>query len=265
MLAASPEYRQSIEKWRHERETNLKADDGWLTLTGLFWLDEGANAVGSAKGSTVELPRGFPVRAGLMERKGASVVWKPASGSPRSLATDKTGKPDVIEIGRLKLHVIERGTKLGIRMKDPESPARRNFTGLRWFPVREDWRIQARFVPYSSPRHVRFDAQAGGKQEFTSPGYVEWEHGGRKLKLTPVTEGNQLFFIFRDKTAGKTTYPASRFLYSEQPKNGTVEVDFNKAYNPPCVFTPYATCPLPPPENRLAVPVEAGEMMYAGH
>jgi hypothetical protein len=98
-----------------------------------------------------------------------------------------------------------------------------------------------------------------------SPGYVEWTWRGQKLRLTPVTEGDQLFFIFRDKTAGKSTYPAARFLYADPPKNGIVIVDFNKAYNPPCVFTPYATCPLPPPENRLAVPVEAGERMYTGH
>ena len=262
LLADSPEYRQSVEKWRAERETRLKMEDGWLSLVGLYWLREGTNLVGSGDDSHVQLPSGFPPHAGVIERQGTSLMWKPSNGRARALATDKSGNPDIFEIGRLKLYVIERGSKLGVRIKDAESEYRRNFRGLRWFPVREDWRVQARFVPYSTSRRILFDAQAGGKQEMFSPGYVEWERDGRKLRLTPVTEGDQLFFIFRDRTAGKTTYPAARFVYADQPKNGKVELDFNKAYNPPCVFTPYATCPLPPPENRLAIPVEAGEMMY---
>jgi uncharacterized protein (DUF1684 family) len=265
LLPFSAEYRQTIEKWRAERETRLKAEDGWLTLAGLFWLEEGQNVVGSAQGSTVTLPAGFPPRAGVLERRGEAVTWTPATGGRRSLKSDKLGKPDIIEIGRLRLHVIARGSKLGVRVKDRESAYRRNFTGLKWFPVREDWRISAKFVPYPAPRKKLFDAQLGDKQEMLVPGYAEFQHGGRTFRLTPVLEGNQLFFIFRDKTAGKTTYPAARFLYSGMPANGRVELDFNKAYNPPCVFTPYATCPLPPPENRLAIAVEAGELMYAGH
>jgi uncharacterized protein len=152
---------------------------------------------------------------------------------------------------------------LGVRIKDPESDARRNFKGLHWYPVRPEWKVRARLV--SAPKKIAFEAQAGGKQEMTSPGYVEWEHEGNKLRLTPVTEGDQLWFIFRDKTAGVTTYPAARFLYADAAKDGIVTVDFNRAYNPPCVFTPYATCPLPPPENRLNISVEAGEKMYASH
>jgi uncharacterized protein (DUF1684 family) len=261
----SAEYRKSIEKWRTDRETRLKAEDGWLTLVGLFWLEEGRNTVGSAQSSTVALPPGFPARAGVLERKGEAVTWKPATGDPRPLMSDKQGKPDILEIGRLRLHVIARGAKVGVRMKDNDSEYRRNFAGLKWFPVREDWRVTAKFVPFSVPRKKLFDAQAGDKQEMLVPGYAEFEHGGRTFRLTPALEGDQLFFIFRDKTAGKTTYPAARFLYSDMPKNGRVELDFNKAYNPPCVFTPYATCPLPPPENRMNIPVEAGELMYAGH
>jgi hypothetical protein len=179
------------------------------------------------------------------------------------LKTDKAGGPDIFEIGRLKLHVIERGSKLGVRIRDKESPARLSFRGLRWFPVREAWKVRARFIP--QPREMVFDAQAGDRQHMSSPGYVEWERNGRKFRLTPVIDAGQLWFIFRDKTAGKTTYGAARFLYADLPEDGWVTLDFNKAYNPPCVFTPYATCPLPPPENRLDIAVHAGELMYPGN
>ena len=148
-------------------------------------------------------------------------------------------------------------------MKDPRSAARVHFRGLQWFPVKDEWKVRARFVP--QPKKMLFDAQAGDRQEYMSPGYVEWERNGQTLRLTPVTEDNQLFFVFRDATSGKSTYAAARFLDTDPPKDGFVVLDFNKAYNPPCVFTPYATCPLPPPENRLKVAVEAGERMYSGH
>lgn len=251
-------YISSIEEWRQQREAKLKAEDGWLSLAGLFWLQEGANPVGSKAGSRVQLPKGFSESAGEFVRRGNRVTY-----NGKALKTDKSGDPDVIVIGRLRLHVIERGTKLGVRMKDPRTAARTHFRGLQWFPAKPEWRINARFVP--QPRHVTVDAQAGDKQEYESPGYIEWEAAGRTVRLTPVREGDQLFFIFRDATSGKSTYAAARFIDTDLPKDGHVLIDFNKAYNPPCVFTPYATCPLPPPENRLNIPIEAGERMYVGH
>jgi uncharacterized protein (DUF1684 family) len=274
LLGLSSAYEGSIYAWRADREARLKAEEGWLSLSGLFWLDEGENKVGSRVGDRVQLPPGFPESAGTLLRNGSSVTFRALGGSGvrlngraappvAALQTDKSGKPDVLEIGRLRLHVIERGAKLGVRMKDPESEARTHFRGLDWFPVKEEWRVDAKFI--SRPRKVVFDAQAGDRQEYDSPGYVEWSRAGQTLRLTPVIEEGQLFFVFRDATSGKSTYGAARFIYAEMPKDGRVTVDFNKAYNPPCVFTPYATCPLPPRENRLPVAVEAGEKMYAGH
>ncbi|MBC7925912.1 MAG: DUF1684 domain-containing protein [Bryobacteraceae bacterium] len=267
---ASSDYQTSIDEWRTQRETTLKAEDGWLSLTGLFWLNEGENTIGSKRGSRVELPPGSPVQAGVLFRKGRVVTFQADDrvevrlNGQRSraaeLRTDKSGTPDVLGIGRIRLHIIERGTKLGVRMKDPDGKARSEFQGLKWFPVDNTWNVKARFVP--KPRKMVFDAQAGDKQEYQSPGYVEWERKGQTLQLTPVREGERLFFVFRDATSGRSTYAAARFIYTALPVDGHVSLDFNQAYNPPCVFTPYATCPLPPPENRLTVPVDAGEMMY---
>ncbi|MDZ4797305.1 MAG: DUF1684 domain-containing protein [Bryobacteraceae bacterium] len=266
-------YEGGVEEWRADREKGLKAEDGWLSLSGLFWLNEGENRIGSKAGARVQLPEGFPADVGVLFRKGDVVTFRAAEGAAvklngestraAELRTDRSGKPDQLWIGRLRLHVIQRGTKLGVRMKDPQSEARTHFTGLKWFPIQDDWRVDAKFVP--KPRKLVVDAQAGDKQNYDSPGYVEWTRGGRTLRLTPVTEGDQLFFIFKDATSGKSTYAAARFIYTDMPKDGRVLLDFNKAYNPPCVFTPYATCPLPPPENRMTIAVEAGEKMYVGH
>jgi uncharacterized protein (DUF1684 family) len=274
LLVGQSGYHAEIRKWRDKREQSLKAEDGWLSLTGLFWLKAGENRVGSAAGNRVQLPDGFPAIAGTMRLHDGQVTFTPernqlaqvngkAIRSAVVLQDDKAGSPDTLSIGRLKLTVIERGSQIGVRMKDSQSEARLRFKGLSWFPVKPEWRVRARFV--RQPKRMLFDAQAGGKQEMASPGYVEWTFAGKQLRLTPVSEGDQLFYVFRDTTAGKSTYAAARFLYSDLPKDGFVTLDFNKAYNPPCVFTPYSTCPLPPAENRLPVAVEAGEKMYAAH
>ena len=179
------------------------------------------------------------------------------------MTTLRPDSGDFVDAGGVKLFVIHRGTRYGVRVKDNNSKFRKSFTRLAWYPVDPGWRVTAKFIPYSQPRKVLFDSQTGDKQEMTIPGVVEFARGAKMVRLTPVLEDNELFFVFRDATAGKTTYPAARFLYAEAPgKAGTVELDFNKAYNPPCAFTPYATCPLPPRENRLTIAVEAGEKKY---
>jgi uncharacterized protein (DUF1684 family) len=270
--ASDSSYKAEIEKWRQDREDRLKTPEGWLSVAGLTWLVEGENRIGSAAGNRVQLPPGLPAQAGSIVLQGKTVTLRAATGvtvngkpvqSPTVLKADKTGSPDTIGIGRLKLTILDRGSKVGVRMRDPESEYRRNFKGLSWYPPDPKWVIKARFVP--QPRKLTFAATAGDPQDMSSPGYVEWESGGRKHRLTPAGEGIQFFFIFRDRTAGRTTYGAGRFLYTAAPKDGYVTLDFNKAYNPPCVFTPYATCPLPPQENRLDLAIEAGEKMYAGH
>jgi uncharacterized protein (DUF1684 family) len=180
------------------------------------------------------------------------------------LKPDSSGPPDLLRVRGLTMYVIQRGNRFGIRLKDKDSEMRRKFTGTQWFPVKEQFRVTAKYVPYDPPKKISIPNIVGGVEEETSPGYVEFTLGGRQYRLDPVSEGESLFFIFKDQTAGKETYPPGRFLYTSLPKNGEVILDFNQAVDPPCAFTPYATCPLPPEQNQLPVRIEAGELRY-GH
>ena len=186
------------------------------------------------------------------------------SGQTRELRPDSAGKPDVVTLGSLTMFVIARGGKYGIRLKDNNSRLRKEFKGLHFFPVSEDCRVTTRLI--ADAKKIPILNILGQVEDMPSPGYVDFELHGQKLRLTPVVESpGELFFIFRDLTAGKETYGSGRFLDAVPGKDGEVVLDFNKAYNPPCAFTPYATCPLPPKENRLAVRIEAGELKYGAH
>jgi uncharacterized protein (DUF1684 family) len=273
------EYRQSIEVWRRERETRLKAEDGWLAVAGLFWLHEGANRFGAEASNEIVLPAGSaPAHAGVLAltSKRVTVRLEPevtatVDGQPvkaeRELKPDTPGPPDVLRLGRLRLSIIERGGRYGLRLRDPESARRRSFTGLRWYPIDDSYRVTARFVPSRAGRTIPIPNVLGQVEEMPTPGRVEFTVRGQRLRLDPVLEegSTDLFFIFRDQTAGKETYPAGRFLYADPPRDGAVVLDFNKAYSPPCAYTDFATCPLPPKQNRLAVAIAAGEKKPLGH
>ena len=262
-----------MEAWRGEIETKLKADDGWLTVAGLFWLKEGANRFGSAPDNDLVLPAAAPAHAGVFtmtQRKVSVTVAQPAllRGAPLPaglvLTNDSEAKEDVITLGSLRLFVIDRGDKTGIRMRDMNSQFRREFTHRQWYPVSAAHRVEARFEA-KPERTVRIPNMAGTYDEYKTKGDVVFKLGGKEHRLEPVLSSGQLFLIFKDKTAAKTTYGAGRFLYADLPKDGKVILDFNKAYNPPCAFTPYATCPLPPKHNQLPVAIEAGELSYGSH
>jgi hypothetical protein len=268
-------YQAEIEKWRQEREEALKAEDGWLTVAGLFWLKEVENSVGSDEGNDFVLPKASaPGRVGAFDFHNGATTFRAASGvaatvngqptTRAALKPDTAGSPDLLRIRGLTMYVIQRGNRFGIRLKDKDSERRRNFTGTRWFPVKEEYRVTAKYVPYDPPKKLSIPNILGGVEEETSPGYVEFTLHGQRCRLDPVSEGDSLFFIFKDQTAGRETYPSGRFLSASLPKNGEVVLDFNQAVNPPCAFTPYATCPLPPQQNQLPVRVEAGELRY-GH
>ncbi len=280
--AVDPAYRAEIEAWRAERLARLTAADGWLTLTGLFWLRPGANRFGSDPGNEVVLPAGrAPAVAGTLElRSDATVVVHPAAevgltingGSPtdRALASDRQGRPDLLRLGSLTLYVIGRAGKLGVRVKDAENQARVRFKGIEHFPIDPAFRVRATFEPYPSPREVPVATVQGPTQRMTAPGLVRFTLGGRPLALEPFLESptdTTFFFVFKDVTSGRETYGAGRFLDAAAPPQGTRELvlDFNEAYTPPCGFTPFATCPLPPPENVLPLRVEAGEKYRGTH
>jgi uncharacterized protein len=253
-MTAATSYQTEIAAWRAEREAKLKAEGGWLSVAGLFWLHDGANSFGKSQGNDIVLPDG-PDRAGTFELHGGKVT-----AGNRAIAPDSD---DVVKVGRLSLYVIKRGDRFGIRLKDPASEYRRNFHGISYFPADEKYRVTARWV--AAPRQIPILNILGQTEQSENPGYAEFRLDGKALRLYPIFEepgAKELFYIFRDLTTGKETYPAGRFFYSELPKNGQVVLDFNKAYNPPCAFTPYATCPLPPRENHLPVRVAAGEKTY---
>jgi uncharacterized protein (DUF1684 family) len=270
---AAPEYRAEIERWRVEREAGLKAEDGWLALVGLHWLEAGANSFGSARDNAIVLPASAPARAGRLEHRAgrtrvfladgvdARVEDGPAHGRELGLGQGARG-PDVLRLGSLSMFVIRRGDRFALRVRDSESPTRRSFKGLEWFPVDAAYRVAARFVPHASETRIPIPNVLGGVTRMRSPGTVVFELGGKSWTLDPVFESDgarELFFIFKDETARKETYGSGRFLYSELPRDGGVVLDFNKAYSPPCAYTEYATCPLPPKQNVLGLRIEAGE------
>lgn len=263
LCPAADAYVAQIEQWRREREKRLAADDGWLTVAGLFWLKEGPNSFGTHPSCDIVLPEGSaPPRAGVFEHSGGRTLlrWADRPGQPVEMLPDET----IVPLGDLSFQVIRRGSRYGVRLRDKNSRFRREFAGLKWYPVNAAWRVTARLVPYPEPRKLRVGSTIGEPQEFDAPGYLDFELEGRRLRLEPAQAGGELFIIFRDLTSGKTTYPAGRFLYASPANDGTVVLDFNKAYNPPCAFTPYTTCPLPPRQNHLPVAIEAGEQFHRG-
>lgn len=270
-------YDDNLRRWRADREAALTADDGWLTVAGLFWLRPGLNRAGADPSNDIVLPAGAaPARLGAFQlsdgvatftaEPGTSVT---SGGRPiETLALTAGSEAPAVEVGRLTMFLIKRGDRYAVRMRDRDSPMRRAFTTLAWYPVDRASRVTGRFTAYAEPKTIPVPNVLGDTPEMVSPGFVEFTLGGESLRLEPVFEtsdARELFYIFGDRTNGDTTYHAGRFFYSELPENGHVVLDFNKAYNPPCVFTAFATCPLPPPQNTLPVRIEAGELMYGKH
>jgi uncharacterized protein (DUF1684 family) len=270
----SAAYQKDYRKWQSELTDDLKKN--WLTLVGLFWLKDGANRVGGDHKDEIPLPEGkVAPQIGAIDFHNGKAVFTAASGAKVmndgklvktvELRADVTGKPTVLQIGDIKMLMIQRGRKYGIRVRDVNSEGLKKFKGTTFFPLSGDYIVTATFVPYDKPKKVAVPTVIGEAAEVDSSGYVEFTLNGQKQHLQALSEDpSELFFIIKDQTAGKGTYPAGRFLYTDPPKDGKVLMDFNKAHNPPCAWTPYATCPLPPKENYMTVKVEAGEK-YEGH
>jgi uncharacterized protein (DUF1684 family) len=265
-------YRADVERWRAGRDERLRAPDGWLSLVGLVWLKPGVNRFGSARDNDVHLPAGVPAHAGafvvegravkLVTEPGAAVTLGGAPAKAGPLRTDAAGEPDVLASGTVTWQVIERGERLGVRIKDSASPARGAFAGSRWFPIDPAYRVVARLVPHARATKMAVPDASGGKQTLESPGTLELSLRGTPVRLDPVLDGDDpsdQMIVFRDLTSGRETYGGGRFVRALKQADGTFVVDFNRAYSPPCAFTPYSTCPLPPEQNRLKISVPAGE------
>lgn len=267
----SSSYQESILEWRRALEASLRREEGWLALAGLSWLREGENTVGADPASDLALPVGSaPGQVGRIELADGRARLTIAPGVEAmvegdrirevSMTPDTEGAPTRVRVGSLTLAVIRRGKRWGLRVWDRNSPARASFSGREWYPIDEAYRVEARFLAYDPPRMLGILDVLGEVEETPCPGCVIFALAGQESQLQ-VCEADEdgLFFIFRDATSGATTYPAGRFLVSEPAQDGRVILDFNRAYNPPCAFTPYATCPLPPEGNTLPQAIEAGE------
>lgn len=253
-----------LEIWQGARQAELAAPDSWLGLIGLFWLQPGVNRVGSAEDSEVVLPTGFPEQGKLVWEAG-EVRWQPVEGPSQTLKTDLNGAPTVVDMGRLSFFVVDRDGQLAVRLRDREWARSAPFAGLDYFPFAAAWVVDAVWETVDPPLVMEVPNVSGDLKTVSVAHRAVFEHAGQTVALLPMSVGErEVFFVFRDRTSGKGSYGAGRFLKAPVAENGRIQLDFNRAYNPPCAFTPFATCPLPPPENWLPFEVPAGEKKYAG-
>ena len=280
----APGYVDSVNTWRARRLARLTSDTGWLTIAGLHWLEPGRNVLGSDPGSRVVFPAdASPAKVGVIQLRmspaglapeielnvvpGVVIKRDSVLVARERVELDADGSSAVYSLGRLRFWVIKRGERYAVRVRDPESSLRKEFTGIQNYAVDPAMCVSGRLEPQASRTHVLVPNIAGYLDSMLTPGVVTFAVRDTVLRLTPVLEdpsdSTTLFFIFQDKTSGIETYGAGRFLYADLEPNGRVVLDFNKAYNPPCAFNPNTTCPLPPEGNVLPMAIQAGEKAYA--
>ncbi|MCW8803042.1 MAG: DUF1684 domain-containing protein [Ignavibacteriaceae bacterium] len=273
----SPEYLGEIKQWDQRRLERLKADDGWLNLVGRTWLKPGENKFGSAKDNEVLIEsEKVPAYMGVFVFQDSTVTMKVNdgvdilyNGNPvKEMVMISDGNKDmtVFQYGSIKWNLIVRNELYGIRFRDLESEFVKSFSGIERFPVNEDWRIEAKYEVYDPPKKMSVPNVLGQVDEEPSPGAIVFTKDNQTYRLNAIDAGDKLWFIIADGTSGGETYGGGRFLYTDKAdSNGIVIIDFNKAYDPPCVLTKFATCPLPPKENYLTLRITAGEKMWGEH
>lgn len=274
ILLAQQGFQQETDAWHERRVAALKAEDGWVNLAGLHWLSEGLQTFGSDASRAIVFPPGRIVaNAGTFERQGNVVIMRSAESSGIRVNGRPAGVDTVFShslsvaptcaVGSLRWTIIQRGDRIGIRLRDLEHPALKGFKGVDRFPADTIWRVTARLVTDPYTRSIPITNVLGQTTQTPLAGRLHFILNGRPMVLDALKEGEELFIIFGDETSGSETYPAGRFLYAPMPgADGLTVIDFNRAINPPCAFTPYATCPLPPRQNVLTVAVRAGEKDY---
>jgi len=269
------EYEKSILKWRTEVDTNLRRENGWLALAGLFWLRKGTNLVGSDSDCDIKLPPRAPKRLGRFEFDGNNVTLyveteravevNGVETKTALLDADQEDMPSFITVGEMRMVVVRRSKGVGIRLWDNTREERRTFPPREWYPVKEEYHVPATYTRFETPKVVQMPDILGAILDENMDGGVTFKLGGKTFTLL-ATElpDKRLYIQFMDTTNGKTTYPSSRYHYTDAHSDGKVFVDFNKAYSPPCAFTDYATCTFAPKENHLNMAIEAGEL-FKGH
>lgn len=272
-------YINKINSWHQKRVEQLTQPDGWLSLAGLYWLQPGVNTFGSNSANDLIFPPKAPENMGALILKDSTIriqinknITVTSSGEKidqMKVTTDEDGEPTVFKQGSLSWYVIVRSNKPAVRLRDSKNKNITSFKGIERFPVNKEWRVKATFHPFNHPKKVMIPTVTGQPTEMIAPGLLEFTLAGETVTLRPVrgsTDDGQFFVIFGDKTNGELTYGGGRFLYVNVPgKDNTTFIDFNKAYNPPCAFTKFATCPLPTATNRLPIKIEAGERNYGHH
>lgn len=266
-------YIYEIKNWHTKRIENLKKETGWLNLVGLFWLKQGENKIGSDKSNDIIFPENAQSFLGKIVLKDTIVTIVPSSNADITskgkkigeieLANDMQGKATILANGSLRWTIIKRGDKYGIRLRDLDAPLLKSFNGIDTYPINSDWKIEAHLDEYSPKKKMLIPNVLGNIDTVLSPGAIVFKINGSEHRLDVEDAGQSYFVLFADKTSGADTYGAGRFLSVPKPKDGEkLYIDFNKAYNPPCAFTKYATCPLPPSQNHLKIEVTAGEKNY---
>lgn len=265
---------EEIEAWRAEHEDSYRRN--WVPIEGLHFLEPGAQTAGSAPDNDVILIASLPERLGRFTAGSAEVTFEPEPGAPITLngetppastvlRDDGTEEPDVIEANGATVVVHRSGTRLSLRVRDPNGERARTFRGFDWFPISEDYRVLGRFVRDPTPRTMPVVNTFGDVDTYETEGVIEFALNGEELRLRPfTTDSGRFYIVFSDASSGEETYEAARFLYADLRDDGTTILDFNQAYNPPCAFNPFTTCPIPLPENRLPIKVLAGEKKYRG-
>ncbi len=268
------DYLAATEAWRTEREARLTEPHGWLSLAGLHPLATGITTIGSGADVDVRLPGG-PASWGVLEFDGealrltdgdARVAVDRGDAEPPELAWRSGAQGAAVAADDILVQILDRGDRPHLRVRDPNAPSRRDFVGLTWFEVDPSWAIDATFEPHPEGTTLRIADVTGNVSAQPNPGAVSFRRDGETHRLQAVQSSPdaRMWFIFSDGTSGRESYGLGRFLYFDPPENGSVKLDFNQAYNPPCAFNPHTTCPLPPPDNRLTLPIRAGEMSYTG-
>jgi uncharacterized protein (DUF1684 family) len=272
---ADPEYVARVEAWRDQHERDYTRD--FVPLAGLFFLKQGPNTVGSRPGHDVLLPPRAPENLGVISCVDGTIRFEPYAAGAATLdgrpvtapvilhPDSETKAADELVIGDLSLWMHPSGARPAMRLRDPQGDVARTFAGFHWFPIDPEYRVVGRFIPDPVPREVQVASLTGDDQTYLTEGVVEFTLEGRTVRMRPMTtRPGRFFFIFRDATSGRGTYEAARFVYSDLQSDGSTVLDFNQAYNPPCAFNPFTTCPLPPPKNRLTIAIAVGERDYPG-